>query len=84
MTARPMRPKSPLGLRARSPTLMPARRALKSVKAQSQHSFHPLVRNRAEAKSAHAITRNTAVVARVVVTDVMAATAEEVEYDEMR
>lgn len=32
MTARPMRPKSPLGSgRAGAPTLMPARRALRSV-----------------------------------------------------
>ena len=41
------------------------------------------MRDRAEVKSAHAITQNTAVAARVVVTDVVAATAE-VEYDEMR
>lgn len=38
MTARPMRPKSPLGvIRAGPPTLMPARRALQSAENSHQH-----------------------------------------------
>ena len=41
MTARPMRPKSPLGMiRAGPPTLMPARRALQSAHNAHQHNFH--------------------------------------------
>ena len=40
MTARPMRPKSPLGvIRAGPPTLMPARRALQSAHNSHQHNF---------------------------------------------